>query len=58
MKDNKSKIFLVIGFIAVAILVMVFVKKKRHGTSEVQSYQSEQNVSESSNTSEMKDSSD
>lgn len=27
MKDSKSKIFLVIGFIAVAILVMVFVKR-------------------------------
>ncbi|MDU7140561.1 thiol reductase thioredoxin [Finegoldia magna] len=58
MKDNKSKIFLVIGFIAVAILVMVFVKKKPNGTSEVKSNQSEQNVSESSNSSEKKDTSD
>ena len=51
MKDNKSKIFLVIGFIAVAILVMIFVKKKPSRTSEVKSNQSEQNVSESSNLS-------
>ncbi|WP_297811671.1 co-chaperone YbbN [uncultured Finegoldia sp.] len=51
MRDNKSKIFFVAGFICLAVLAIIFIKNKPNHTNEVNTCNSQQKSSESKQSS-------